>query len=77
MLNTQFLGRVTRPNMNRSLGEHIRFLEQLVQTLSDREMQNGLSVADRNKIESQLRAAEAILQHYRKALELEEQLIRA
>ena len=60
--------------MDRPLKEHVFFLEQRVRDLNQEIMQNRLTKAKRNRVQSEIRAAELALRHYRKALEIEHQL---
>ena len=56
--------------MQRALGEHIRTLEQRLNALSSLVMQENRTHR-RNQLESELRAVESALAHYRLAFELE------
>ena len=56
--------------MNRTLAEHIRDLEQKLNSISSRIMQESDSHR-RNHLESELRAVESVLTHYRSAFEIE------
>ena len=56
--------------MQRALGEHIRTLEQRLNTLSSLVMQENRTHR-RNQLESELRAVESALAHYRLAFDLE------
>lgn len=60
--------------MDRTLREHISYLEQRLKKLNQRIMENGRSQIDRNRLESEIRAAELALTYYRKALELEREV---
>ena len=60
--------------MDRTLLQHITFLETRLHQLNRELMENGLSLRERNQIESEIRAAETALKFYRKALEIEAQL---
>lgn len=60
--------------MDKTLREHISFLEGRFRELNKAFMENGLSLDQRNQIESEIRAAETALDYYRKALELEARL---
>ncbi|HEY7352598.1 MAG TPA: hypothetical protein VH596_07500 [Terriglobales bacterium] len=62
--------------MDRSLREHIEFLKKQLYLLSDKLMDDGRPVEERNRIESEVRAAQLALEHYKKALALEESLRR-
>lgn len=60
--------------MNRTVGEHIQNLEE------QRDKISGLIMREqdkdkRNQLESELRAVESALIHYRKALELESRVL--
>jgi hypothetical protein len=63
--------------MDRPLREHISHLEQTIQSLNRDIMENRRTVAQRNRIEAEIRAAEMALTHYRAALELEKKLASA
>jgi len=56
--------------MQRTLAEHIRALEQKLNGLSSQFMQEN-DTSKRNQIESELRAVETALAHYRSAYEIE------
>ena len=60
--------------MDRSLKEHITFLETRQQELHRELMEATRTLAECNRIESEIRAAELALIYYRNALELEQQL---
>ena len=60
--------------MNRTLKEHISFLERRIERLNDRIMENKFSVSARNRIESEIRAATLAITYYRKALEIERRI---
>lgn len=60
--------------MDRTLRDHISHLERRLQQLSRQIMDNHLSVAARNRVDAEIRAAELALSYYRKALELEKQV---
>jgi hypothetical protein len=62
--------------MDRPLKEHIEFVEQQLQSLNHRIMEDGHTNEERNRLESEIRAAQLALQHYKKALALEESLRR-
>ena len=59
--------------MQRTLEEHIRGLEQRLDTLTATLMREN-SVESRNKIEVEIRAANLALYYYRTALEIERSL---
>ena len=59
--------------MNRTVSDHLFFLNQRIQRLSLEIMQNRLTTEERNRIEAELRAAQQAAEYYRKALELERQ----
>jgi hypothetical protein len=60
--------------MNRSVGEHISDLQQKIADLNREMMERKLTLDARNRVESEIRAAEMALSFYRKALELEQQI---
>ena len=60
--------------MDRTLRDHISFLEQRLQELSGRLMENARTLDERNRLEIEIRAAELALSYYRKALDLEKQV---
>jgi uncharacterized protein with PhoU and TrkA domain len=55
------------------VGEHIRKLEERLEHLNMQVMENR-ALAQRNQIESEIRAVNLALSHYRAALELEKDL---
>lgn len=59
--------------MNRSLAEHIQILEQRLNLISARIMQED-NPLKRNYLESELRAVESALTQYRSAFEIESRL---
>jgi len=62
--------------MDRSVGEHMQILEQKVNLLTARLMDENDRVK-RNQLESELRAVESALTLYRSALEAEERIVKA
>jgi hypothetical protein len=60
--------------MNRPLAVHISFLEQTLSSLNKELMEDSRTRVQRNRIESEIRAAELALVYYKKALELEKQI---
>lgn len=60
--------------MNRTVGEHIQTLEEQRDRVSGHLMREQDKVK-RNQLESELRAIESALTHYRKALELESKVL--
>ncbi len=62
--------------MNKTLAEHIQILEQKVDSINTRIMQENDS-RERNELESELRAVESALTHYRSAYEIESGLSRS
>lgn len=60
--------------MDKPLAVHISFLEQQLNDLHKKLMDEARTRGERNRIESEIRAAELALVYYRKALELEQQL---
>jgi len=61
-------------SMNRTLSDHISQLKQQIEALGQHIMDNNLSRTQRNRIESEIRAAQTALDHYRSAIALEKQL---
>ena len=59
--------------MERTLAEHIGTLEQKLNLISTQIMQEN-STRRRNQLESELRAVESALTHYRSAFEIESRL---
>jgi hypothetical protein len=60
--------------MDRTVREHISFLEDRIQQLNFKMMESRQNQEQINQIESELRAASLALSYYRKALELEQNL---
>ena len=60
--------------MERPVKDHISHLEQRLDELNKQIMENRRTQIERNRIESEIRAAEMALTYYRKALELERQI---
>jgi hypothetical protein len=60
--------------MERPLREHMAHLEQRIRELNQEIMQNRLTKEERNRMESEIRAAELALSYYRKALAIEHSL---
>ena len=60
--------------MNRSVGEHISDLQLKISELNREMMEGNLDLDARNRVDSEIRAAELALSFYRKALELEQQI---
>jgi hypothetical protein len=60
--------------METPVGEHIRKLQERLSVLHMQAMENSRSLAERNQIEAEIRAADAALSHYKAALELEKKL---
>jgi hypothetical protein len=63
--------------MDRPLKEHIAFLEHFVEQLNHRFMENALSKDERNRLQSEIRAAEMAVDYYRKALDIEHTLMQS
>lgn len=59
--------------VNRTVGEHIRVLEERLSTLTDRIM-NEKHTDKRNQLEAELRAVQSALTLYRSALEIEDRV---
>ena len=62
--------------MDKPLRQHITELEKRVQQLTQEMMQNRKTLAERNRIESELRVAQQALAHYQQAIKLERELRR-
>jgi hypothetical protein len=60
--------------MDRTLREHISHLEDRLQSLTSEIMEDERTQVERNRIESEIRAAQLALTYYRRALELERQI---
>ncbi len=60
--------------MDRTLRDHINTLEQRLRDLNTQVMENTNTLPERNRVESEIKAAEMALDYYRKALELEQQI---
>jgi len=61
--------------MERPLKEHIAFLEQRVQELQSDINRNLLTKVELDRLDSEIEAAELALTYYRKAFDLERQLV--
>lgn len=61
--------------MKRTLHDHIVYLQQTVQSLRDELTRPNLSLVQREALGMELATAELALAHYRKAHELEEQIV--
>ena len=59
--------------MHRSVGEHIQNLEKKRDLLSGLIMEEG-DRAKRNQLETELRAVESALTHFRSAIEIQQRL---
>jgi hypothetical protein len=62
--------------MDEALKLHIDFLEQQLQLLNQKLKENGLTAQKRNRIDSEIRAAQLALEHYQKAFADEHSLRR-
>ncbi len=62
--------------MDLTLGQHIRRLQHRLEALNEEIMRTGISLEQRNKIESDIRAVNLALDHYRAALEIEQSISR-
>jgi hypothetical protein len=60
--------------MDTSVGEHIRRLEDRLRELNVQIMEDNRDLADRNRIEADIRAAHMAIAHYQAALEAEHEL---
>lgn len=61
-------------SMDRTVKDHITFLEGRLRELHTTLMNNDRTLPERNRLESEIRAAQTALTFYRKALELEHQI---
>ncbi len=62
--------------MDLTLGQHIRRLQLRLEALSEEIMRPGISLEQRNNIESNIRAVNMALEHYRAALDIEQSISR-
>ena len=62
--------------MKKGPKHHITELEERVLQLSEAMMQDGKTLDERNRLESELRVAQQALEHYQQAITLEAQLSR-
>ncbi len=62
--------------MDLTLGQHIRRLPLRLEALSEEIMRPGISLEQRNNIESDIRAINIALEHYRAALDIEQSISR-
>ncbi|PYV51675.1 MAG: hypothetical protein DMG92_03685 [Acidobacteria bacterium] len=60
--------------LERPLKHHIASLEQRLRTLNAKVMDNNLTLAKRNRVERDIRAALLAISYYRKALAIEDKL---
>jgi hypothetical protein len=60
--------------MDRPLRDHISYLEIRLRELNREIMENRRSQEERNRLESEIRAANLALSYYREALNLEKQI---
>ena len=60
--------------MDKAIAVHISFLEQQLSVLRKELTEEGRTRVERERIESEISAAELALVYYRKALQLEQQL---
>jgi hypothetical protein len=63
-------------DMDQTLNVHISFLEKKLDDLHKEFLDDARTRVERNRIESDIRAAELALVYYKKALELEQQITR-
>ncbi len=62
--------------MDLTLGQHIRRLQLRLEALNEEMMRPGISLEERNNIESDIRAVNLALEHYRAALDIEQSISR-
>ena len=60
--------------METPVGEHIRRLKERLLQLNAQIMENSRDLAERNRIEAEIRAAHSAITHYQAALEAERKL---
>jgi hypothetical protein len=60
--------------MDKSLRDHILELAKRLAGLNATLMEKGRTLAERNNIESEIRATQLVLDHYLRALQLEREL---
>ena len=60
--------------MDHSFKLHIEFIEKQLHLLNQKVMEDELTAQERNRIESEIRAAKLALEHYQKAFVLENSL---
>ena len=60
--------------MDRTVGEHIAEMENRLKLLNEEIMHNELSRARWNQIETEIRAVNLVLTHFRSALALEREI---
>jgi hypothetical protein len=66
----------TTSKMQRTLGEHIEYLERKIETLKRRSTELDRTEAEKREMEIDLGIAERALVHFKKAFELEQRLSR-
>jgi hypothetical protein len=62
--------------MDRSLREHVTDLQKRLSELNGKLMEDGPTLAERNEIESNIRATQLVLDYYLRGLQLERELSR-
>jgi hypothetical protein len=62
--------------MDRSLRDHISDLQMRLSDLNGKLMEDSRTLAERNEIESNIRATQLVLDYYLRALQLERELSR-
>ena len=60
--------------MDKPVRQHMQELERRIHHLATELMLNRKSQVDRNRLETELRVAQQALEHFRRALELEQDL---
>ena len=65
---------VGETDMDRPVRDHISHLENRLRKLNQEVMDNSRSQEERNRLESEIRAANLALSYYREALDLEKKI---
>jgi len=60
--------------MDKPLGQHVNELNRRIQDLGQELMSDRKTQIERNRIEAELRVAQQALEHFQKAIKLEERL---
>ena len=60
--------------MERTLGEHVTYLQNRIQSLQKQLTDTTLTEIERNRVQTEIHVAELALGYYRKAFELEREI---